>query len=66
MDKIKPVIKAEGPKEGNPKHYFCPKCGKHIMSTKDYSQSGRKDNYCSVCGQGIDWEDIEIETYWAQ
>lgn len=62
MGKCRPAIQ----KQGGARHYFCPKCGNHILSTKNMSQSGEKVNYCPECGQGIDWSGIVLETYWPQ
>lgn len=50
--------------DGNAKHYHCPSCGEHLLSTKDYRQSGSKTNCCSNCGQNIDWSQEILETYW--
>lgn len=62
MEKRKPNIR----KQDGAAHYFCPKCGNHILSTRNMSQSGKKVNYCPECGQGIDWTGISLETYWPQ
>lgn len=51
-------------RDGDAKHYHCPICGKHLFSTKDCRICGSKTNYCSNCGQKIDWSTENIETYW--
>lgn len=44
--------------------YRCPNCDYSILSTYDLRCSGYKDNFCSKCGQALDWTDVKIETYW--
>lgn len=38
------------------KYVYCPCCEQHLMSIlNDNRVSGQKDNYCSKCGQALDW-----------
>lgn len=61
MIKKKPLIeKTEGTTR-----YYCPRCKKQILSTKDMRQSGVKAKYCCECGQRLDWGGIILEVYWA-
>ncbi len=53
-------------KNGKRTDYSCPKCGNHILSTKDMRKSGSKYNYCPDCGQGLDWSNIVLEIYWPE
>lgn len=56
-----PIIK----KNDGMTSYYCPKCRNRILSTKDMRQTGKKDNYCRICGCKINWENITLEVYWA-
>lgn len=62
MESLRPIVE----NSDGAKHYSCPGCGKHLLSTKNCRQSGSKTNYCSNCGQKIDWSHEIIETYWHQ
>lgn len=35
--------------------YRCPNCGKLLFWTDEPKDHGEKNNYCSDCGQKIDW-----------
>lgn len=50
-------------KKEHAKVYACPNCDKFILGTYNGSAAGYKDNFCRDCGQGLDWADIDIETY---
>lgn len=41
-------------------YYFCPICGKHILSRRYHDViAGIRENYCSRCGQALDWSDSQ-------
>ena len=40
------------------KNYYCPVCKKDGWMLWDDAISNDMDNYCSKCGQAIDWSDI--------
>lgn len=35
------------------KHYYCPECDSSV------EDCGLKDDYCSGCGQKVDWSEVE-------
>lgn len=44
------------------KAYFCPNCGiKRLIAREDENGliSGRKQEYCDICGRAIDWGESE-------
>lgn len=43
-------------KDGSMRHFLCPTCGNHIISSDGYRGSGEKTNYCPDCGQKFDWD----------
>jgi predicted RNA-binding Zn-ribbon protein involved in translation (DUF1610 family) len=61
MIKEKPIIRKV---DGTTK-YYCPRCNKLILSTKNMRQSGLKEKHCRECGKGLDWDGIILEVYWA-
>lgn len=79
MKALKPKIKkSESPTlTGNPPlgyliSFYCPKCGKHILSAYESDmKTDRKDgfkwgisedlNYCSKCGQLLDLEEYRLK-----
>lgn len=65
LTKKAPEIKESISKDGfKVKAYYCPECGKLILSTKNGSVCGTRTRCCSDCGQELTWKGVELETYW--
>ena len=62
MEKKRPII-AEDKYLKGATVYRCPRCEKPILGTHNMRCSGHKANFCSKCGQELDWTDVKIETY---
>lgn len=60
MTAKRPIILKDGDKE----FFICPQCGRTVLSTKNFMQSGIQENFCNACGQKIDWSHETIKTYW--